>query len=165
MPSPRNNVEDIDGEGSKVEKLSIKRKGIGSEARAERIAKADSDLQLLNQAEQERQMQKQKKRRLHGREDDTLARLQKFKRSLATKHSAPTSNDLKDKQEGDDSEWTTNRLTFISEPAGKDGMTRRDDPNEYVLHDPLLEKGKEKFNRMQAKVKRREREWAGKSLM
>lgn len=43
-------------------------------------------------------------------------------------------------------------------------MSRSDDPNDYVVHDPLLEKGKEKFNRMQAKQKRREREWAGKSL-
>lgn len=43
-------------------------------------------------------------------------------------------------------------------------MTRSDDPNDYVVHDPLLEKGKEKFNKMQAKQKRREREWAGKSL-
>lgn len=43
-------------------------------------------------------------------------------------------------------------------------MTRTEDINDYVVHDPLLEKGKEKFNRMQAKAKRREREWAGKSL-
>lgn len=43
-------------------------------------------------------------------------------------------------------------------------MSRKDDPNDYVVVDPLLEKGKEKFNRMQAKEKRRQREWAGKSL-
>ena len=43
-------------------------------------------------------------------------------------------------------------------------MSRSDDPNDYVVHDPLLGKGKEKFNRMQAKQQRREREWAGKSL-
>ena len=46
----------------------------------------------------------------------------------------------------------------------QDGMSRKDDPNDYVVVDPLLEKGKEKFNRMQAKQKRREREWTGKSL-
>lgn len=46
----------------------------------------------------------------------------------------------------------------------QDKMSRKDDPNDYILHDPLLEKGKEKFNQMQAKQKRREREWAGKSL-
>lgn len=43
-------------------------------------------------------------------------------------------------------------------------MARKEDPNDYVVVDPLLEKGKEKFNRMQAKEKRRQREWAGKSL-
>lgn len=43
-------------------------------------------------------------------------------------------------------------------------MSRSNDPNDYVVHDPLLEKGKEKFNRMQAKEKRKQREWAGKSL-
>lgn len=43
-------------------------------------------------------------------------------------------------------------------------MARSDNPNDYVVVDPLLEKGKEKFNRMMAKQKRREREWAGKSL-
>lgn len=43
-------------------------------------------------------------------------------------------------------------------------MSRKDDLNDYIVHDPLLEKGKEKFNKMQAKLKRREREWAGKSL-
>lgn len=46
----------------------------------------------------------------------------------------------------------------------QDNMSRSDDPNDYVVHDPLLEKGKEKFNKMQARQKRREREWAGKSL-
>lgn len=46
----------------------------------------------------------------------------------------------------------------------QDRMSRSDDPNDYVVHDPLLEKGKEKFNKRQAKQKRREREWAGKSL-
>lgn len=46
----------------------------------------------------------------------------------------------------------------------QDRMSRNEDPNDYVVHDPLLEKGKEKFNKMIAKQKRREREWAGRSL-
>lgn len=46
----------------------------------------------------------------------------------------------------------------------QDNMSRSENVNDYVVHDPLLEKGKEKFNKMQAKQKRREREWAGKSL-
>lgn len=66
----RNNADDTEGQITKVEKLSIKKKGIGSEARADRMAKADVDLQLLGHVEQERHMQKQKKRRLQGREED-----------------------------------------------------------------------------------------------
>lgn len=48
----------------------MKKKGIGSEVRAERLANADADLQLLGEAERGRQLQKQKKRRLQGREDE-----------------------------------------------------------------------------------------------
>lgn len=46
----------------------------------------------------------------------------------------------------------------------QNNMSRSNDPNDYVVLDPLLEKGKEKFNKMQAKEKRRQREWAGNSL-
>ncbi|XP_064934184.1 peptidyl-prolyl cis-trans isomerase CYP57-like isoform X1 [Musa acuminata AAA Group] len=191
-PSRRND-DDTKGQNTKVEKLSMKKKGMGSEARAELMAKADADLELLNHAEQERQLQKQKKRRNQGREEDTLTKLQRFKTSLSTKLSAPSSNGSKDNNEEDDSGWMATQLKFIPESSEKvilpplvshfrifsvlpchdnlvsdlslqDGMTRKDDPNEYVVHDPLLEKGKEKFNKMQAKLKRREREWAGKSL-
>lgn len=66
----RRDTEEDERRKLKIEKLSMKKKGIGSEARSEQLAKADADLQLLNHAEQERQMQKQKKRRLHGREED-----------------------------------------------------------------------------------------------
>lgn len=43
---------------------------MGSEARAQRMSTADTDLQLFNEAERGRLLQKQKKRRLQGREDD-----------------------------------------------------------------------------------------------
>ncbi|XP_020105732.1 peptidyl-prolyl cis-trans isomerase CYP57 isoform X3 [Ananas comosus] len=159
---------EIDGSehqiSNKGEKLSLKKKGIGSEARAERMAKADADLQLLSHAEQERHMQKQKKRRLHGREEDTLSKLEKFKAAFFKEIPAPSTSNSRGKEEEDHSGWHTNRLKFIPEPSEKNGMARKDDPNDYVVHDPLLEKGKEKFNKMQAKLKRREREWAGKSL-
>ena len=46
----------------------------------------------------------------------------------------------------------------------QDDTGRKDDLNEHVVHDPLLEKGREKIYKMQAKLKRGEREWAGKSL-
>lgn len=160
----RNNADDTEGQITKVEKLSIKKKGIGSEARAERMAKADVDLQLLGHAEQERQMQKQKKRRLQGREEDTLAKLERFKMAVSAKLSGPSSSDSRGNDKEDESGWMTTKLKFIPEPSEKDNMARKDDPNEYVVVDPLLEKGKEKFNRMQAKLKRREREWAGKSI-
>ena len=65
----RSSAETFD-DRPKVEKLALRKKGIGSEARAERMAKADADLQLLGEAEQQRQLQKQKKRRLQGREDE-----------------------------------------------------------------------------------------------
>lgn len=66
----RSNAVTVDDEQPRVEKLSLKKKGIGSEARAERMANADADLQLLSEAERGRQLQKQKRRRLQGREDE-----------------------------------------------------------------------------------------------
>ncbi|XP_077245334.1 cyclophilin-like peptidyl-prolyl cis-trans isomerase family protein [Tasmannia lanceolata] len=164
MSSPRSNTEDFDdSQGSKMEKLSLKKRGIGSEARAEQMAKADADLQLLDHAEKERQMKKQKKRRLQGRAEETLARLEKFKKSFSANTSIPLNESSGGNEEGD-SGWMAHQLKFIPETSNKNGMTRSEDPNDYVVHDPLLEKGKEKFNKMQAKLKRREREWAGKSI-
>ncbi|MBA0568223.1 hypothetical protein Golob_005731 [Gossypium lobatum] len=157
----RSNDESTDDDQPRVEKLSLKKKGMGSEAKAECMAKADGDLQLFSEAERGRLLQKQKKRRLRGREDDVLAKLEKFKQSISTKPAASSSKP-EDGDKEDLSDWKAVRLEFA--PDTKDGMSRKDDPNDYVVVDPLLEKGKEKFNRMQAKQKRREREWAGKSL-
>jgi len=170
----RDNDDDDDQEHElqKSKKLSLKKKGIGSEASAERMSRTDANLQLLNPAEQERHLQKQKKRRLQGREDETLAKLQKFKASFLSKN--PATDHIKEKnpatdkaekeaEEEDYTGWHTNRLSFLPD-SSKDGMARKDDPDDYVVVDPLLEKGKEKFNKMQAKLKRREREWAGRSL-
>lgn len=66
----RSNDESIIDDQPRVEKLSLKQKGIGSVVKAERMASADSDLQLLGAAERGRLLQKQKKRRIQGREDD-----------------------------------------------------------------------------------------------
>nr|XP_043628641.1 peptidyl-prolyl cis-trans isomerase CYP57 [Erigeron canadensis] len=148
---PRSKAESPDR--PKVDKLVLKKKGIGSEVRAERMANADVDLQLLNEHERERQLQKQRKRRRQGKEEDVLARLEKFKASMFTCPASSNGEGLSD--------WTTAKLKFAPD---KDSMSRRNDPNDYVVVDPLLEKGKEKFNKMQAKQKKREREWAGKSL-
>ncbi|XVE70881.1 hypothetical protein DITRI_Ditri10aG0105800 [Diplodiscus trichospermus] len=161
ISASRYNDESVDNDEPRVEKLSLKKKGIGSEARAKRMANADSDLQLFSEAERGRLLRKQKKRRLQGREDEVLTKLEKFKQSISTK-SAASSNEPGGGDNEDLSDWKAVRLEFA--PDTKDGMSRKDDPNDYVVVDPLLEKGKEKFNRMQAKQKRREREWAGKSL-
>lgn len=67
-------AEENDGQ-PKVERLFMKKKGIGSDAKAERMATADADLQLLSGAERERQLLKQKKRRRHGHEDEVCYRL------------------------------------------------------------------------------------------
>ncbi|KAL6523982.1 hypothetical protein OROMI_031077 [Orobanche minor] len=202
---PRSKVENHD-EKPKVDKLSLKKRGIGSEARAERMASANTDLQLLGEAERERQLKKQKKRRRQGHEDEVLAKLEKFKSGISTKFKESNGEDAEklksdlatkfkesngedaeklksgfltkseqsngedasgnnddDDDDNDLSDWMGVELKFAREP-GKNNMSRSDDPNDYVVHDPLLEKGKEKFNRMQAKEKRRQREWAGKSL-
>ncbi|KAM7255875.1 hypothetical protein ACFE04_011616 [Oxalis oulophora] len=160
--APRPVVDSSDDEKPRVEKLALKKKGIGSEARAERIANTDTDLQLLGGAERERLLQKQKKRRLHGREDEVLAKLEKFKQAVSVKP-VVSSNTSADGEHEDLSDWKGVALKFKPENS-KNHMTRKDDTNDYVVHDPLLEKGKEKFNKMQAKQKRRDREWAGKSL-
>ncbi|KAF5936367.1 hypothetical protein HYC85_027496 [Camellia sinensis] len=156
----RSDAENFDDQ-PKVEKLYLK-KGIGSEARAERMVKADADLQLLGEAEREKQLQKQKRRRRQGHEDEVLAKLEKFKKAIAVEP-VESNSKVKGGNNEDLSDWTGVKLKFTPQP-GKDNMSRNEDPNDYVVHDPLLEKGKEKFNRMQAKQKRREREWAGKSL-
>ena len=54
--------------------MSIKKKGVGSEARAERLDNADADLQLLGEAERSRQLHKQKKRRRQGHEEDVCSK-------------------------------------------------------------------------------------------
>ncbi|XP_061355882.1 peptidyl-prolyl cis-trans isomerase CYP57 isoform X3 [Gastrolobium bilobum] len=158
----RSNDVGVDEDQPRVEKLSLKKKGVGSEARAERMASADTDLQLLNESERGRQLRKQKKRRIQGREDEVLAKLEKFTNALSAK-AAPTTGESGDNNGEELSDWKRASLNFAPD-SGKDRMSRKEDPNDYVVHDPLLEKGKEKFNRMQAKQKRREREWAGRSL-
>lgn len=83
----RSNAESFDDQPKK-EKLYMKKKGIGSDARAERMSTADTDLQLLGEAERGRHLQKQKKRRLQGREDDVCCEIRSvFPASLCMYHS------------------------------------------------------------------------------
>eukprot|EP00252_Welwitschia_mirabilis_P021849 TRINITY_DN5721_c0_g1_i1.p1 TRINITY_DN5721_c0_g1~~TRINITY_DN5721_c0_g1_i1.p1 ORF type:complete len:498 (-),score=131.95 TRINITY_DN5721_c0_g1_i1:795-2288(-) len=162
---PLTDTVESDDNGPRPEKLSMKKKGLGSEAKAELAAKADLDAQLLDPVQQRRQMFKQKKRRQQGREEDTLARLQKFKNAMQkSRLSTDSQTGDSNNDEDDDTSWLTHKLKFMTDALNKDDMARKDDPDAYVVHDPLLEKGKEKFNKMQAKMKRRQREWAGKAI-
>lgn len=54
------------------------------------------------------------------------------------------------------------RLAFARD--AKDAMSRSDNVDDYVVVDPLLEKGKAKFNKQQHRQKKRENEWAGRSI-
>ncbi|CAN0918544.1 Peptidyl-prolyl cis-trans isomerase CYP57 [Linum grandiflorum] len=162
ISASRSNAESSEDDKPRLEKLSLKKKGTGSEVRAERMATADTELQLYGEAERGRLLQKQKKRRIGRREDEVLAKVERFTKTISGKAIASNSEHV-DGEKEDLSDWTSVQLKFAPE-SGKDKMTRKDDPDDYVVHDPLLEKGKEKFNRMQAKQKRREREWAGRSL-
>lgn len=65
----RSDAVSSEDEKPRMEKLSLKRKGIGSEAKAEQMEKGDTDLQLYNASERARQLHKLKKRRLQGNED------------------------------------------------------------------------------------------------
>lgn len=38
-----------------------------------------------------------------------------------------------------------------------------DNIDDYVVHDPLLEAGKAKFNKQQQRAKKRQSEWAGRA--
>ncbi|KAK9846395.1 hypothetical protein WJX81_002949 [Elliptochloris bilobata] len=52
------------------------------------------------------------------------------------------------------------RLAFPKGPDARDKMARRDDGDDLMVVDPLLEKGKAKWNKAQAKAKKRQTEWA-----
>ncbi|KAI5078716.1 hypothetical protein GOP47_0006387 [Adiantum capillus-veneris] len=159
---PASSSEDDENALTKRDKLSLKKKGLGSEVRAGLMLKADVDAQMLGPLEQQRHIHKQKKRARQGREEATLAKLKQFQNNLS-KAKTGLSKDVS-AAEDDDSGWLTHRLVFNSEKGKRDEMARNDDPEQYVLYDPLVEKGKEKFNKMQARMKRKEREWAGKPI-
>jgi hypothetical protein len=64
-----------------------------------------------------------------------------------------------DDDDEDDSDWKSHSLKFSKEPRRGEYHASVDD---YVVEDPLLMKGKEKF--MASKAAKRMNEWAGQSL-
>eukprot|EP00850_Spirogloea_muscicola_P012475 SM000081S22609 [mRNA] locus=s81:27195:29860:+ [translate_table: standard] len=131
----------------KVERLLLKKRGLGSEGRAAAAAKADTEGQMLTPLEQERRRLQQKSR---------------LQQASQTVREAPKSGD--DDDEEGDRFFLMHRLKFAVDPFKKDDMARNNDPNQYVVLDPLLERGKSTFNKEQAKLKKRGRKWAGKSM-
>jgi peptidyl-prolyl cis-trans isomerase SDCCAG10 len=66
---------------------------------------------------------------------------------------------------GDDvslAELRQHKLAF-SKAAGADAMARRDDLDDYVVVDPLLERAKGKFSQAAQKERRKGTEWAAKA--
>lgn len=145
-PIPRETrriVEDSDEEEEeRKSKLSLKR-GMGSEARTALAANLDADAQLLTPLEQQRARFKQKKRLQGSREGATLAKLAQFRAKLGQKIVGTKEKDA------DEEDWLSHELKFEKDPTKKDDMAKNEDPNQYMVYDPLLEKGKEKFNKEQ----------------
>lgn len=56
----------------------------------------------------------------------------------------------------------SHRLKFSRGP-GQGTMDRRDDADDYVVVDPLLEKGKGKWSKKAQDEKKRKTEWAGRA--
>ncbi|KDD73961.1 hypothetical protein H632_c1694p0, partial [Helicosporidium sp. ATCC 50920] len=67
-----------------------------------------------------------------------------------------------EKTEGDDlASLKSHRLEFAAD-AKTGAMARKEEADDYVVLDPLLERGKQKFNLAQQRAKKRENAWAGK---
>ncbi|GAB4822798.1 hypothetical protein N2152v2_009844 [Parachlorella kessleri] len=72
-------------------------------------------------------------------------------------------NYLEGEEDDDDlASLRQHRLAFVKD--ARDAMSRSDNVDDYVVVDPLLEAGKAKFNKQVQRQKKRENEWAGRSL-
>ena len=132
--------------------------------------------QGVGDSDARRRLLKRKRRMNSGREEETLARLQKFTSGLRS-GSAKGKADTKDKagadsaresmpaawriddylgvnDDDDDGDLKSHVLNFKKpEEAGND-MVRRDNVDDYVVLDPLLEKGKAKWKKKENRKKR-----------
>jgi peptidyl-prolyl cis-trans isomerase SDCCAG10 len=54
-------------------------------------------------------------------------------------------------------------IHFSEEDRVADPNARRDNPNDYKVIDPLLERGKAAFNKKKQDAKKRKSEWAGRA--
>eukprot|EP00898_Chlorokybus_atmophyticus_P002132 jgi/Chlat1/291/Chrsp1S03163 len=152
--------EDTDGKEKRERKEPLRLKQTGRGAKG---AEMDN---LLTPAEQMRLKYKQNKKSRAEREAQTLERLNKFAGSLKAKsvnESAAVTTTKKDDEDENDDAWRTHNLKFAKDASRKDDMARNDDVGQYVVLDPLLEKGKSKFNKQDALRMKRNSEWAIKA--
>mmetsp|Transcript_25541 Transcript_25541/g.71433 ORF Transcript_25541/g.71433 Transcript_25541/m.71433 type:complete len:546 (-) Transcript_25541:265-1902(-) len=71
---------------------------------------------------------------------------------------------VEDEEDGGLEDLRSHKLVFAKAKAGRDDMARTENLDDYVVFDPLLEKQKEKFNKVQQKKKKQQTEWAGRSI-
>ncbi len=146
---------------------------------------AEVDAGLLTAGEAKRRTIKSKKALTVDREKETLAKLQRFQASLQTAAAAapppaaaaapPAEREgaagvaryvaqglyYADEDEEEDAHaWRTHSLAF---QATRDARAYAPSTDDYVVHDPLLEKGKAAFNKKQQRDNKHASEWAGKS--
>lgn len=146
------------------------------------------DRNIMTSDQQKREEIKHRKRHTQEREKGTLAKLLAFKSKLASGKTQGSMATVKDGRagaeqsgkedyklsfpaawrvndyidgadDGDDiGDWKRHKLEFKQEKRSVDPMARSEDVDDYVVVDPLLERGKAKFNAASHR-KRQEREW------
>lgn len=85
-------------------------------------------------------------KRRGGDESDTLARMQRFKAAMAGAADGGGGGNGGGAGGGDDGDgWRSHRLEVESGPNPLDAMARHESADDYVVVDPLVEKGKQKF--------------------
>ena len=144
----------------------LKKLGLG------KCAVQDADAALMTNEEVKRVEAKARRSRVHDREKDTLARLAAFssKQPAAPKSDPKPDRDddennneetgragvsrfvpqglyyMEDDEDEDDaSDWKAHKLDFVPESKRNDQGAYVADVDDYVVFDPLLEKGKGKF--------------------
>ncbi len=144
---------------------------------------AAEDAALYTAGEVKRREIKHKRAHTADRENETLAKLAKFQQSLASTApgavpAAPAPERegaagltrfvaeglyyaASDPEDDDPTAWRRHALRFDAANAAKDGKAFAPSADDYVVVDPLLEKGKEAF--FKSKAGKRQTEWAGRS--
>lgn len=186
-PPPAGNVSDDAAakEARRRDKEEAKKLAEAERLRRLGITKLAADAGLYSAGEMKRREIKHRKEYTAERERDTLAKLQKFQQGIAAASVASASDAghktgaeepgiereggiglTRFRSEGlyyddqeDDKDWRSHALRFT--PAAGDAKSFAPSADDYVVLDPLLEKGKEAF--YQSKLAKRSTEWASRS--